>query len=114
MTALQFCSDGQTLCSGGEEGVLVVWQQVQSSRSRDFDKSFFPRLGAPVAALSVASSASNSNSNSGANAARTNRNDGTSVLVACANNSFRVVNIARYDAAIDSRYWADLLRIIGR
>lgn len=39
MTALRFNSDGAYLTSGGEEGVLVVWQ-VETRQTR-----FLPRLG---------------------------------------------------------------------
>jgi NET1-associated nuclear protein 1 (U3 small nucleolar RNA-associated protein 17) len=49
VTCLSFSSDGTLMLSGGEEGVLVMWQVATGKQS------FLPRLGAPLSAISVSS-----------------------------------------------------------
>ncbi|OEH78287.1 wd g-beta repeat-containing protein [Cyclospora cayetanensis] len=49
VSSLAFSSDGLVLLSGGEEGVLVMWQLQQN-----FSKQFVPRLGAPILHISPA------------------------------------------------------------
>lgn len=44
LNTLCFNPDGNFLCSGGEEGVLVQWHLNDSHK-----KTFLPRLGAPIA-----------------------------------------------------------------
>eukprot|EP00056_Hartaetosiga_gracilis_P005812 m.89353 g.89353 ORF g.89353 m.89353 type:complete len:936 (-) comp12292_c0_seq1:59-2866(-) len=51
--ALAYTNDGEYLLSGGEEGVLVLWQV--STRS----KRFLPRLGSPISHLAVTGSNTN-------------------------------------------------------
>lgn len=46
---LVFNSDGSYLVSGGEEGVLVIWQTASGN------KRFLPRLGAPIRRVSMSS-----------------------------------------------------------
>ena len=45
VTALALSPDGRYLFSGGEEGVLVIWQLATGI------KAFVPRLGAPITFL---------------------------------------------------------------
>lgn len=45
--SLVFSGDGAYMISGGEEGVLVIWQLASGS------KQFLPRLGAHITALSM-------------------------------------------------------------
>lgn len=51
VSSLSFSQDGMTLFSGGEEAVLVIWHIRSKAAS---DKSYFPRLGAPITHLSDA------------------------------------------------------------
>lgn len=44
-------TDGSTLYSGGAEGVLVVWHNINTTSSTGATKSFFPRLGCPISFL---------------------------------------------------------------
>jgi hypothetical protein len=55
VNALSLTMDGNTLYSGGEEGVLVVWHNTLSSASLGASKSFFPRLGAPISFINNSS-----------------------------------------------------------
>jgi hypothetical protein len=48
---MSLTADGTTLYSGGSEGVLVVWHNVNTSSSTGSSKSFFPRLGCPISFL---------------------------------------------------------------
>ncbi|CDF36096.1 unnamed protein product [Chondrus crispus] len=48
--ALSFSHDGNVLVSGGAEAALVTWQMT---RNHFGTKSFLPRLGAPILAISV-------------------------------------------------------------
>jgi len=54
---LSLTADGVTLYSGGSEGVLVVWHNVNTSISTGGSKSFIPRLGCPISFLTNNSSA---------------------------------------------------------
>ena len=53
VSSLAFTPNGAHLLSGGEEGVLVVWQ-LHSSGGAGTSKEFVPRLGAPVTSIAVA------------------------------------------------------------
>ena len=48
---MSLTADGTTLYSGGAEGVLVVWHNINTSSSTGSAKSFFPRLGCPISFL---------------------------------------------------------------
>lgn len=47
LNSLAFSPDGTHMISGGEEGVLVIWQLATRARN------FLPRLGAPIISLSA-------------------------------------------------------------
>lgn len=51
VSALSFTPNGAYLLSGGEESVLVVWQLHTGK------KEFIPRLGAPIATISIVKAA---------------------------------------------------------
>ncbi len=67
--SLAFSGYGDVLYSGGEEGVLVVWEVASGG------KSFVPRLGAPINALTAAQ-------------------DSPSVAVSSSDNCIRIYNAA--------------------
>jgi hypothetical protein len=48
---MSLSADGTTLYTGGNEGVLVVWHNINTSSSTGSSKSFFPRLGCPISFL---------------------------------------------------------------
>jgi len=72
VTCLSYSTDGSLLLSGGNEGVLVLWQLATGA------KDFLPRLGAPLTTIAVSPQ---------------------SVLfaVACADNSLRLIDAATLD-----------------
>ncbi|KAN0060395.1 NET1-associated nuclear protein 1 [Thecaphora frezii] len=53
VASLAFTPNGAHLLSGGEEGVLVVWQ-LAASGGNGASKEFVPRLGAPISTIAVA------------------------------------------------------------
>ncbi|SPO39963.1 related to NAN1 - U3 snoRNP protein [Pseudozyma flocculosa] len=53
VSSLAFTPNGAHLLSGGEEGVLVVWQ-LASSGGNGASKEFVPRLGAPISSIAIA------------------------------------------------------------
>eukprot|EP01035_Chromulina_nebulosa_P018632 gene18632-24367_t len=66
-------ADGRRLLSGGSENVVVVWR---TSGSAIDEKTFIPRLGAPIASLVTSE-------------------DSAQVVVTTTDNSLRVINVAR-------------------
>eukprot|EP01032_Pedospumella_encystans_P012327 gene12327-14270_t len=73
-------TDGSTLYSGGAEGVLVVWHNINTTSSTGATKSFFPRLGCPISFLT-------NNSSAGLLA-------GINVAVTTTDNAVHVINTA--------------------
>eukprot|EP00055_Hartaetosiga_balthica_P006514 m.20519 g.20519 ORF g.20519 m.20519 type:complete len:940 (-) comp5257_c0_seq1:98-2917(-) len=72
VSSIAYTNDGEYLLSGGEEGVLVLWQLATKS------KRFLPRLGAPLSHLVVT-------------------NSNTYYIASLANNSILVISAASFE-----------------